>query len=181
MKSLSNGIAQPVLLLAILCFYTWSFVHEISVLRHWKTILEDLAASNSSLILKTADGIDISGARRVPPFFGAKRMLVFLLRYDTLSADLAFWNRVSMLLKPHNEVALVGYCDGQRCAETVRKRSSLPFVVLAYGEADGCQAVVNADDKGSAILEDGIHPGGSMVSWRRPGLSPEQIVNGVVQ
>lgn len=179
MKYVSNRMVQVLLLIAILSYYGWLQIKDIMVLRKHQIAQDSIAKSNDSIILRRVSGIDIFGAPAGSLSPGIKRDVIFLLRYESLVGDLEFWRKVSVKLNSHSEIKVIGYCDNSQCVDSIKTSPNPPFTVLAYGEADGVQAVVNADKNGDAILKENGKVMTTMVSWRKNGLHPEDIAQEV--
>jgi hypothetical protein len=127
------------------------------------------------------DGIDINGShlRILPPSDG-QRTLTFMLRGESLVADLAFWNSVASGLEAHN-VRLLGYCDSSRCAENIRSRSGrLNFPIVFYANADTANALFEMDDKGAAVLQNETWLKARAIPWRGPNSLPNDVIREVL-
>jgi hypothetical protein len=145
-------MAQVFLLIAILGYYGWAQFKDIMMIKQWRIAQENLAKRGDSRIFRSADGIDVYGTRAGSLSSGVKRNVICLLRYESLASDLEMWRKVSATLGSDGQTKVIGYCDSQQCAESIKTMPTLPFIVLAYGEASSIQALVSADEKGNAIL-----------------------------
>ena len=133
------------------------------------------AAANSGLVVRDLLGIDAGGnllemKRNAPT-------VLFLLHQSTIATDLHFWREVSGLTPP-NRAALVAFCDGDACDASARKLS-LPFPVVAYCEMEACQAVLNADARGRALVLPPLGYSHDGPEWRLPGVSPKDVPGGI--
>jgi hypothetical protein len=178
MKTLMNQTLQAVLLIAILGFYGWQLTRNAWILHGLPQMQQVTSDRNRTLVFQSEAGIDILG-RPVYPIFasGTKRTIIFLLRSASVKKDLDFWRQVESLLAKNTGPRLVGYCDGDECAEAVRHDARpTDFPVVAYGEITSTQALVNADAEGSAILRNGSLMGPKRLAWRAQGKTPQSVI-----
>jgi hypothetical protein len=181
-----NESSIGIVLIIILGFYGWLLAKQTRALSEQTKTAQAIADANQTLGFLSESGIDVSG-RLVSPFWppGTKHTLVFMLRGTTVRADLDFWRNVATLLPKDAGIRLVGYCDGDDCANFVRSDARLPdFPVIAYGEILSSQALVNADAQGNGLLllDQKKHPLSSKrVGWRAPGQTPFNVVRGALQ
>jgi hypothetical protein len=161
-----------IVLVGVLGFYGWQPAKTILAHRQVH------AAAVGKRLLRTEGGIDVYGnlVRHLPPP-KAKRTIVFLLRGGQVRADLEFWRNVESLLPKDTGFRLVGYCDGDACANAVKGEALQPdFPVIAYGEIGAGQAMVEADAQGEAFIlsEEWFQP--RRLGWRSQGRSPLSVV-----
>ena len=177
-KTVNMETLIGVVLIAILGYYGWRLSKAAPPLM-WRPHAEQaIVASNQSLVFQSEEGIDIWGKPVYPvPPPEAERTIIFLLHAATVRADLDFWHQVELLLPKHAGLRLVGYCDGNSCADFVRGDARPPdFPVIEYGEIIGSQALVNKDAQGYSILrsESWFQP--KLVEWRVLGKTPLSVV-----
>lgn len=181
LKLLTNTTVQALLLILVLAFYAWLLGHDVITLKREQEYQARTAHINLSIAYIQPSGIDIYGKQVVASSLGAKRNIVFLLRNESLQNDLNYWSHVKTLLDSNKEIGLVGYCDSQLCAESMRKGPSLAFPVLAFGEAASIQAVANADANGEAILKKVGTPSQSKISWRGAENYPQRVAQEAIR
>lgn len=159
-------------LVGVLGFYGWQPATTILARQQVH------AATAGKLVLHTEGGIDVYGnrIRHLPPP-GVKCTIVVLLRGGQVQVDLEFWRNVKSLLPRDSGFRLVGYCDGDACANAVKGEARRPeFPVIAYGEIGGGQAMIEADARGDAFIlsEEWFHS--RRIGWRSQGRSPLSVI-----
>jgi hypothetical protein len=136
---------------------------------------------NNSLMFMSGAGIDIMGNEIESIILNNQDesevfVAAFLLRYNSLEVDLAFWNEISSHLSEPNAVRLTAYCENVQCIETVRKNPDMArFTILEYGAVTDMQAVINADANGELWLRGDRTM--KKIRWRDEMLTPYNIVN----
>lgn len=165
-----------IVLVGVLGFYGWPLAMRIRDLRQDPEV--KIAAAYRKRVLRTEVGIDVYGnlVQHLPPP-KVKRTIVFLLRGVHAPADLEFWRNVESLLPSNSGFRLVGYCDGDACANAIKGEAHRPdFPVIAYGEIGGGQAMFDADAEGDAFIlsEEWFQP--RRIRWRAPGRSPLGVI-----
>lgn len=139
---------------------------------------------NNSLGFSAGAGIDIMGNEIEPISLNSLDEVevlaaAFLLRFDSLNADLKFWNEVGSQLPDIDTVRLTAYCEDTRCIETIRKNPDMAarITILEYGVVVDMQAVINADANGDFWLR----RNGTLkkIKWRAENLTPYDIVDSV--
>jgi len=106
-------------------------------------------------------------------------VVAFLLRYDSLDADLKFWNEVNSCLSEPDIVRLTAYCENNRCIETIRKKPDMVrFTVFEYGEAVDVQAVIGADSTGEFWMRKN---NAKKLRWRNEILAPCDVARSIEQ
>jgi hypothetical protein len=165
-------------LVSILGYYGWTMLRVAKTIKQRSQIEMATAASNHKLVFLSEAGIDVSGKFVFPlPPPGAERTIIFLLRGTSIKADLDFWRSVQSLLPRRAGLRLVGYCDGDNCADFVRNNpEQADFPVIAYGEIAGSQALVNEDEQGYSILRSERWFRSKHVKWRALEESPRSVV-----
>jgi hypothetical protein len=170
-------------LVAALAVFGVRLASEARALDRKSDVMKSQVSSNWGIVLQSVTGIDVSGhlvGDVIPP--GTKRFVVFGLRGATLQQDLNFWISAAALLAKDGGIHFVGFCDDEPCADGVRHLAQpLSFPVIAYGEASGSQAVINADAEGNCILLSGGLATAGKVSWRRPDMNPSTLALLVAQ
>jgi len=135
------------------------------------------------LPLTSIGGIDASGqlVDMTSPT-RAKRFVVCGFRNSTLQQDIDVWTAVATRLAAHPDVRIVGYCDGDSCAQTVKKtRPQLPFTMIAHGEVVTSQALLSADARGDCVLLNDKMRAIRRVSWRMPERSPVDLAKDILE
>jgi len=176
-------VLLEIALIAVLAVFGVRLSKEIRALDSRAIVQQSRAVSSERSAIYSLTGINPSGQvinRLIPP--GTKRFVVFGLRGVTIQEDLNFWSGVDALIPPSSGVRLVGFCDGNVCANALQSSPhSSTFPVIAYGDATGSQAIVYADAQGSFILLDGGLKPLSRIKWRSSELVPADIVRQVLR
>ncbi|MDR3578190.1 MAG: hypothetical protein P4L50_30375 [Anaerolineaceae bacterium] len=152
----------------------------------WRSLTmaaKDTTRSSSGLIFQSEEGIDVFGSRihHAPPP-AVTGTVAFVLRGDSIRADLKFWRKVKALLPNNGRIRLVGYCDGMVCRDTVKKAvGGRDFPVIAYGEIASSEALIDADAQGNCILLHEEWPLPKSLTWRATGVTPEKVAQEVQQ
>jgi hypothetical protein len=181
MKILTNPSVHAALLLAILLTYAIFLCRDIGSIHGWITNDARYVESSYNVVYAQPSGIDLYGRGPGTSVLNAKKYIVFLLRGRNLQTDVDYWTSVADLMKSHNDVALIGYCDGQLCKSALHTMPQLPFQVYMSAEATSIQAVVNADDNGKAIVKSKSSLLQSEIAWRSSGRSPQTVVSEVTR
>jgi hypothetical protein len=166
------------LLLCIPGGLAWYLLDKIKDVDAQAAISEQIASSNGATGFRSGGGMDMTGHYIGSPSpQHTKYTVVFLLRGSTFSADLKFWESVNSLIPKGAGVRLIGYCDGDQCAEHLKNSSlSVAFPVVLYATVPDAQAVLNADDKGEALeIGSDLRMHKSIV-WRTEHIYPVDIV-----
>lgn len=161
-----------IVLVGALGFYGWQ--PAMTILAHRQLH----AAAVGKRFLRTEGGIDVYGnlVQHLPPP-KVKRTIVFLLRGVHVRADLEFWSNVKSLLPRDSGFRLVGYCDGDACANAVKGEARRPdFPVIEYGEIGDGQAMVEADAEGDAYILSEEWFQSRRIGWRSQGRSPLRVI-----
>lgn len=178
MKRVKIETLIGIVLIAVLGFYGVRLVRSTLALSRLAPTARSSAGTNRRLVFQSEAGIDVWGKPVYPlPAAQAKRTIIFLLRGASIAADLDFWRNVESLLPKNAGLHLVGYCDGNNCADAVRRDAKPPgFPVIAYGEVIGSQALVNVDANGNSILMSEQWLQSKRVKWREPTRTPLSVV-----
>jgi hypothetical protein len=178
MSSEKSEIVVAAVLIALLSYYGSLLTRDAWSLRRLPQAKQAIVASNQNLVFQSEAGIDISGRPVHPlPPPQAERTIVFLLHGASIGIDLDFWRQVESLLPESGGVRLVGYCDGDNCADSVRKNGIRPsFPVIVYGEITDSQALINEDARGYSILRSERWFRSKSVAWRISGSTPQSVV-----
>lgn len=145
-----------------------------------RVAVASIALENESLAFAPESGFDVSGKQIAPVLpQWSKETMVFMLRAASLGADLNYWQTVERLIPKRVPplVSLVGYCDGQKCIDLVRRDLKPPdFPVIAYGEATSSQALFNADAAGDFFLFFEQSHQVKRLQWRAANETPLSLV-----
>ena len=175
-------VLAEVVLTAVLGGYGWFLVQGMPNPR--VDLVQSVMDANTRLLLSDAAGIDVGGQFVSPTQLpGAKRVVAFLIRSGSVSADLEFWRGVARELPSDSGVRVVGYCDGHDCLAAVgtQRRPLVEFPVIAYGQVVDTQAVLNADVLGSFILKDNAKESRPRsLPWRGPNTRPVIVARQVL-
>ena len=133
--------------------------------------------------LQAEAGVDIYGnVITMLPATIEDRGLVFLIRGTSLKADLDFWRSAAKVAETSPTLRLVGYCDGQECAERLANdKQTLPFPVIASGELLGTQALFEADSDGKAVVHSERWFMPKSVEWRSKASTPRSVIDGATK
>ena len=133
------------------------------------------------MAFRAHDAIDINGNHISFYPNGHTQVIAFALHRSTLIADIDFWSRVESALGSATKTSLVGYCDGDSCAESIRQSIRKPqFKIVMYGEVGSSQAVFDADHDGTFILASERSLGKTM-PWRSSGINPDSVARMVIR
>jgi hypothetical protein len=171
MNVTSNPTLHAALLLIILSFYASSLLKDVSTFKQGQARLA--VTQTRQVGFKDPIGISIDGISLDRASLHSERYIAFLLRNQSLRSDLSFWDQVNVLLGSRAEIKLIGYCDGQSCADSIRTLPKPSFSILAYADAVSAQAVANADAEGLAVLKVAGRSRSS-IAWRGKGATPRQ-------
>lgn len=175
----SIGIA----LIAALGYFGWQLGRSVRTLRQQPRRQQLIFNKSQQTVFTAEAGIDVWGTPVSPlPPPQAKRTIVFMVRGSSAEQDLSFWRSVESLLPKNDGIRLVGYCDGKACVNTVRREANpIDFPVIAYGELDGSQALLNEDARGHAVLrsEQWFIP--KSIAWRSPARTPRILAKEISQ
>ena len=177
MTSIQSPTLQSALVLIVLLSYSWSLSKDVYKMNKGRA--QQSLILNGDQVCRKPSGLDVN-AVKITASPHITKYLAFLLRRSSLPQDLAFWREVSRLMTAQTGIQLVGYCDSVQCADSIRSRQPLPFVVLQYGEAGSVQAVVNADARGQAVIK-AAGAINSAILWRSPGAEPLKIVQEAIR
>jgi len=168
--------AGEIVLAGFLCLYATSLNKRTVALRGEAQYLRSIAAGDDAVTMRAVAGVDVSG-HFVGPLSAddSERIAAFLLRGNRIGDDLTFWREVATLLPPAAHIRLVGYCDGESCAEAVRKLAPLDFPVIEYGEISDSQALINAD-LANALLVLSAPSHSQRHAWRVGSKTPAVLV-----
>jgi len=174
---MKKRIAWEIALICVLGITGWylsGIMQQIEANNPELKAIED----NKNLVFADGAGIDVMG-NEIDSIFAAKpdgverSVAAFLLRYNTLDADLEFWTEVNSHLSGLDTIRLTAYCENARCVETVRnKPDSARFTVLEYGGAVDMQAVIGADAIGEFWLRGNEF---KKINWRDGNQTPFDI------
>ena len=167
-----ESFIASVIVAGLLC-YGWKMIDEAVMLeRHTIKDRVDAAAFQNEA------GIDVWGAQVHPPSPpGNGRSLVFLLRGASFREDWDFWSDAAKTLAGNAGLRLVGYCDGDQCAELVRKaRHPVSFPVIQYGESADSQILIDADRDGYCIERSGAWMHARTLGWRVAYATPRAVI-----
>jgi hypothetical protein len=172
-----------VVLTCVLGYYGWSLVKTIWPSDQRSGMARSSSDPSATLGFRVEGGVAVNGdlVFHVPPP-RIKTTVVFMLRGASLRADVAFWRGVRSRLSNDAGVRLVGYCDGDACANLVRGAAqSTGFPVIAFGEIVNSESLINADTQGKCILlrEEWREP--KHVVWRAAGNTPQSVVTEALQ
>jgi len=182
--SMKKIFVLEILFICILGVTGWQLFGLMKKAKTESTNQIRIERSNNLLYVNGA-GIDISGNKiesiLVNSVDEVKVMVAaFLLRHDSLNADLKFWNEVGSQLAGFDAVRLTAYCEDARCVETVRKNPDMAHVtIMEYGFVVDMQAVSSADADGMFWLR--INRNFMKIKWRDKNLTPYDIVNRIKQ
>ena len=100
-------------------------------------------------------------------------IVAFLLRYDSLDADLKFWNDVNEYLLKYKNIKMLGYCENEQCVNAIKLNSSAAhFSILEYGTVADMQAIIAADASGEFWVRKNE---AKKIKWRNRVLTPKNI------
>jgi len=154
---MKKGIVLEISLTCILVVTGWWLFDTMKYVESNNPELK-IIENNNNIAFSDGAGIDVMGNNVYSVFSDKadgieKSVAAFLLRYDSLDADLQFWNEVSNHLSGIDNIRLTAYCENDRCVEAVRKKTDMvDFTVLEYGEILDMQAVIEADAVGEFCL-----------------------------
>ena len=142
-----------------------------------------LSDVSTSQYLQAEAGVDIYGhVITALPATIEDRGLIFLIRGASLKADTDFWRSAAKIAAQFPNLRLVGYCDGQECAERLRsEKQTLPFPVIAFGELLGTQALFEADGDGEAVVHSERWFVPKNVEWRSTASTPGSVIDGATK
>jgi len=138
--------------------------------------------NNNTLVFSDGSGIDIQGniidSVFEPESYEIKRSVAaFLLRYDSLDADLTFWKEVNSYLTEPDAVRLTAYCENDLCIKAIKNKPDLSYLtVLEYGEAIDMHALIGADSNGEFWFRENR---AGKIKWRGENLTPFDIANSI--
>jgi len=170
-----------------ICFLGFSAWYLFGLLEHAKSNNHDLKRidRNNNLMFMSGAGIGIMGNKVGSILLNSQGesevfVAAFLLRYDSLSDDLTFWNEVGGDLTELDTVRLTAYCENARCIETLKENPDVAhFTILEYGAVTDMQAVINVDAGGEFWLRGNKRL--IKIKWRDGTLTPVDIVNSIRQ
>ena len=181
---MKKGLALEVLLIFTLGISGWYLFG----------IFEQVKSSNSELkkiknyngfIFSDGEGVDIIGNEITSILINNKEesenfVFAFLLRFESLDADIEFWNEVSSYFLKKDNVRFIAYCENYKCVESIKNKPDIThFIVLEYGEVKDMQAVLSADESGAFWLRGkGI---GKKIAWRDKVISSLDISRSIEQ
>jgi len=166
-----------ILLICILIITGW---YLYGIMKQVESNNPELKAieNDNNLIFSDGAGIDFMG-NKIDSFLENKAdederfVVAFLLRYNSLDADLKFWNEVKGYLSEPDTIRLTAYCENNKCVEAIRiNPDKVHFPVLEYGEASDMQAVIAADANGEFYLQGSRF---RKIKWRNEILEPFDI------
>lgn len=188
---MKNKLIWEVLLICILGFTGWYLHTKVEHLKSTSSKLKTIEAYKRKVLSYGIDGIDVFGAKIESGYTNnndgnEKGIAAFLLRNDTLDADLRFWNEVNSYFTDHDAVRLVSYCENERCVETIRKNPNVAhFSVLEYGLVGDMQAIIGADESGECWVQSNKSDenvslltritGFTKITWRDGNVTPFDI------
>lgn len=183
---MKNKIIWEILLMCILGFTGWYLHTKIEHVKLTSSKLKTIEADNRFVPVDGTTGIDVMGVKLESAKKDAKGIVAFLLRNNTLDADLQFWNEVHNYLTELSAVLLTAYCENDRCVEAIRKNPSVAhFSVLEYGLVGDMQAIIAADENGeywagsNSAVENGDLlkrvTGFTKINWRDGSVTPFDI------
>ncbi|HWG37291.1 MAG TPA: hypothetical protein VN690_06190 [Terriglobales bacterium] len=116
--------------------------------------LSGLPAIHPAALHVALDGVTINGERAlISPDPGARRYVLFVVRAASAVPDLAYWERVAKLLAPSRGVVLLGYCDGRKCVDALRRSPRRePFLVFGYAEYHTANVLDGARRQGECLV-----------------------------
>lgn len=150
----------------------------------WKLLIVNNASrsENTDLIFQSENGVDVHGVRvRHEPPPAVVGTVVFMLRGVTIRADLDYWHAVAALLPKDSRVRLIAFCDDAICRKAAKATTGSDFPVVAYGEVESSEALIDADAKGNCVLLREEWPLPKNVRWRTPEVTPAVVVREVLQ
>lgn len=126
--------------------------------RLWRQARAQVAASSADRQLGLARAgtmlgwfVGVNSAGRIAGFRPApgRKLVAFVVRPATASADIMYWRRVAEALGPQSEARFAGYCESDSCARV----AGLPATMMLFraGEVRATEAVLQADRAGSAL------------------------------
>lgn len=129
-----------------------------------------------------SDGL-VAGRIEADSYAESNGTVFFLIRGARAKDDITFWHAIELLLPVDARIGLLGFCDGEACANALRECHTclFDFPVIEYGEIVSSQAVVDADNEGEAIRLSHDKKTFAKVPWRASGLTARQIVRAVCQ
>ena len=167
-----------VLEMALICIFGFTGWYLFGVMKQTESDNPELKEieSNNSLVFSYGTGIDVTG-NKIDSYITNSmddvviNIVAFFLRYDSLDADLMFWNEVGSYLAELDTVKLIAYCESVLCIEAVKRNPDIAhFTVLEYGNVIDMQAIVNADMAGEFWLR-----GTKRVKWRDGAKTPFDV------
>jgi len=164
-------------LICILGCTGWYLFNAMKRTESNSPVLKEIA-NNNNLSFSGGAGMDIMGNNVHSAFANTtdeteRKVVAFLLRHNSLDADLRFWNEVNSHLSGLDSIRLTAYCENDRCTETIRKSpDAAHFTVLEYGGVIDMQAVIGADTAGEFWLRGN---GARRIKWRNETLTPFDI------
>jgi len=174
---MKNSIVFEVLLICIFGTAGWYLFGVMKQLES-NNPGRDAIEANNSLVFTGGAGMDIMG-NMVNSVFTNKSdeseriVAAFLIRYNSLDADLKFWNEVNSHLSGLDTIRLTAYCENIKCIDAIRNNpEKLHFIILEYGGAMDMQSIINADAAGEFWLR-GDRP--ARINWRDGDLTPLNI------
>jgi len=179
MISIKSAVVNSWLLIGILTYCGWRLYEDFRVLRSQPARLQAIAAKDQDTVFQAEAGVDAWGHIVSPlPKDRATRTVVFMVHGATASDDLEFWNKVDEHLAISDRIRLVGYCDGDKCSNTVRlNNDAARYPIIAYGEISGAQALINADSAGRAVVRSDQYNNPKYVTWRDASATPAKIAS----
>jgi len=174
---MKKGIVWEIVLVCILGVAGWNL---FGIMESEKSNNPELKAIevNNNLVFSDGVGIDFMG-NNIDSILKdktdeAERFVVaFLLRYDSMDADLKFWNEVNNYLSEFDTVRLIAYCENDKCIETLKVNpDTAHFYVLEYGEVKDMQAIIIADATGDFWFRG---KEAKKINWRNDIMTPYDI------
>jgi len=178
MKKILIGEIVLTCILGITGWYLFNVMKQVELNSPGQKTIE----GNNALVFSEGVGIDVVGNRvdsilvnktdKIERFVAA-----FLLRCDSLDADLKFWNDVNSYLSKSDIIRLTAYCENEQCIETVRKNlDTIHITVLEYGGVIDMQSIISVDAVGEFWLR-----GNKIrrIKWRDNNLTPFDIAKNI--
>lgn len=164
-------------ILGITGLYLFDVMKQIKLNNHELKEID----SHKNTVFSNGSGIDIAG-NEIDAIDVSKELskgvAAFLLRSKNVDADIKFWNEVNDNLSELDEIRLTGYCEDEKCIESVKKNpNKAKFIILEYGETTDMQAIINADENDEFWL---IGFGNSeKIKWHDGIITPLDIVRSI--
>ena len=174
---MKKRIIFEILFICVFGLIGWHLFNAIGQIKSNSPELKAIESSNN-LVFSGGMGIDIMGnyidSISVNKMDEAGGFVVaFLLRYNSLSADLQFWNEVNSHLSGYDNMKLTAYCENDRCIEAIKKnQETVHFTVLEYGIVGDMQALIDADMAGEFWLLGNVY---KKINWRDDNIKPTDI------